>query len=191
MVSNAGAKAQETEAEKAERIRREVDSLENSMPLVNPETGEVIKVEKNAGLSDDQLRALDSLEGLQQALGIPIAQSTDLGTGFAVLDKEGKRRLVGVPLLFVFWQFNNGDQGVFVSTHVVQVDMMGKLVGKYIINDGSTGICQQLRDYTEHTQSFKGLFAPKGLRASDYDFTDEQGNTSKATTFYIDTSPAA
>jgi len=164
--------------------------IEDSL-RVDPKTGEIVKATKQP-FSDDELRALEGLDSIKGLLGDKIGDATDLGSGFAVLDTDQKRRLVGVPLLFLFWGFNKGDQGDFVSAHVVQTDMRGQVVGKFIINDGSTGILNQLREYTNRTGSMQGLFAPKGLRASDYTYTDEKtGEDKPATTFYIDTSPAA
>lgn len=160
-----------------------------SAEVVNKATGEI--VESKRPFSDDELRNLDSLDSIRSLLGDKVGTATDLGSGFAVLDTDQKRRLVGVPLLFVFWTFNDGEQGEFVSAHVVQLDASGKIVGKFIVNDGSTGILAQLTEYTERTGSNRGLFVPRGLRASDYTFTGDDGKEHPATTFYIDTTPAA
>ena len=154
--------------------------------IVNPSTGEITK----RPFSDDELRNIESLDSLRALLGDKIGQATDLGSGFAVLDSDDKRRLVGVPLMFVFWTFNDGDNGEFVSAHVVQFDRAGKINGKFIINDGSTGILAQLKEYSERTGSQRGLFVEKGLRASDYR-VEIDGKEQPATTFYIDTTPAA
>lgn len=156
--------------------------------IVNPVTGEIEK----RPFTDDELRNVESLDSLRALLGDQIGQATDLGSGFAVIEKsDDKRRLVGVPLMFVFWTFNKGDNGMFASAHVVQFDRAGKIVGKWIVNDGGTGIYAQLSEYTQRTGSNKGLFVEKGLRASDYTFTGDDGEDHDATTFYIDTTPAA
>ena len=159
---------------------------------VDTVTGEIAETKRP--FSDDELRNLDSLDSIRALLGDKVGNATDLGSGFAVLETEQKRRLIGVPLLFVFWTFNDsdkGDTGEFVSAHVVQLDASGKVVGKWIVNDGSTGIYAQLHEYTERTGASQGLFVPKGLRASDYTITDDGGREKAATTFYIDTTPAA
>jgi hypothetical protein len=108
--------------------------------------------------------------------------SEELGDGFAILDKDDKGQLVKVPCMFLDWNFSLGDFGEFVSAHVIS-----KTGAKFIVNDGSTGIYQQLRDYTnEHAGRQGGLFAPRGLRRSDYTY-DDDGKQTPATTFYIDT----
>lgn len=144
-------------------------------------------------MTDEQLRSLSSLDDIKGFLGDNVSNAADLGSGFAVLDKNGKRRLVDVPLLFLFWHFSEGvgDKGEKVSAHVVQFNQQSQIVGKWIINDGSTGIYEQLKEFTERTGEQQGLFAPRGLRASDYTFTNDNGQEQDATTFYIDTSPAA
>lgn len=167
-----------------------VQDLERGMRNVDPVTGEIVKASKQP-FSDEELRNLNSLDSVKALLGDKVATASDLGSGFAVLDTDQKRRLVGVPLLFLFWQFNNGKQGDFVSAHVVQYDPRGQIVGKFVINDGSTGIMEQLREFTNRTGQSQGMFAERGLRASDYTYTDDDGIDKPATTFYIDTSPAA
>lgn len=161
----------------------------NSPATVDKSTGEI--VESKRPFSDAELRNLDSIEGIRALLGDQIAQATDMGNGFAILDSKGKSRLCGVPLVFLHWSFNQGDNGEFASALVVQTDNTGAVVGKYVVNDGSTGIYQQLREYTDDKQTNRGLFAPRGLRQSDYTTTDDKGNEIAATTFYIDTSPVA
>lgn len=179
----------EISAEHAARIA----DLERSMGDVDPVTGEIVKAQRQP-YSEEELRNLNSLESIKALLGdTQVTQAADLGSGFALLDTEGKRRLVGVPVLFLFWTFNKGTQGSaeFVSAHVVQTDNLGNVVGKFIINDGSTGIYQQLKDFTARTGQSKGLYAARGLRASDYTFTNDAGQDQDATTFYIDTSAPA
>lgn len=161
---------------------------DQSQELVNPSTGEITK----RPFSDEELRNLDSLDSIKALLGEQVGNATDLGSGFVVLDKESKRRICGVPLLFLFWQFSDGigEKGEKVTAHVVQLSPDGVVSGKFIINDGSTGIYEQLKEYTSRTNASKGLFVPKGLRASDY-ITTINGRDEAATTYYIDTSPAA
>lgn len=156
---------------------------------VDKRTGEL--VESKRPFSDDELRNIDSLASIGALLGDKIGSATDLGSGFALLDTPGKRRLCGVPLLILMWNFSQGDMGEFVSAHVVSLDPTGKVTGKYVINDGSTGVYRQLKDWTERTGERQGLHVPRGLRASDYTFTDTDGVEKPATTFYIDTAPAA
>src|SRR6185369_14858643 len=84
-------------------------------------------------------------------------------------------KLIKVPLLLLDWRFNPGEYGDdFVSITGVSQDEMGK-ANKVIINDGSTGICKDLREYTQKTGRMGGLFCRRGLRVSEYDTDLETG----------------
>lgn len=115
-----------------------------------------------------------------------VYSSADLGNGFEILDE--KDRLIGVPLIFIQWQSYKGDFGDFVSAYVMaRFSKDGNSAGKFVLNDGGTGIAQQLMDFTERTERNSGLVANHGLRKSTYDNPYEPGT--KAHTFYIDTTP--
>lgn len=110
-----------------------------------------------------------------------IISSTELGSGWAVLATTEKGRLVGVPLIVLDWTFNDGDNGEFVSARVIT-----KPGERLVINDGSTGICQQLREL-EMREETRAIFCKRGLRVSEYDYTDKDGTKRPAKTFYLDT----
>lgn len=105
----------------------------------------------------------------------------EIGDGFKLL--ENKDQLQGVAFLAVAWDFHSGDHGEFVSVKVMTKDGT-----KYIINDGSTGIYSQLLDYTQRKGVAGGLLCEKGLRRSDYTYTDDKGQDKPAVTYYLDTS---
>lgn len=145
-------------------------------------------------VSDDALHDMTSWDSAVQALqdsGVTIESISDYGTGFAVVDKS---RLVQVPFIIVEWRFNKSlmsDDG-FVSAAVVT-----KNGDKWVINDGSTGIRQQLQAVTRRRLANKsaspqaGLMVPAGLTRSDYDVPDpaREGKTMPATTYYLSESP--
>jgi hypothetical protein len=136
----------------------------------------------------DALLSIDSFDAalslVQQQLGGIVSAET-LGDGFAVLSKN-KDVLCGVPVLFMSWDFNAGDFGEFVSVRAIARREGGALT-KVILNDGSTGIYKQLRDFTKQTGKLGGLVARQGLRRSDYDYDDGSGQLKPASTYYIDT----
>jgi len=109
---------------------------------------------------------------------------SDYGSGFTVC--EDKRQLIGVPLVIIQWRFSAGDYGTMVNAAVMTQD--GR---KLIVNDGSTGIMQQLLDVTDkraeknHPTPQAGLLVKEGLTVSDYTFTDAKGETAPASTFYL------
>lgn len=97
---------------------------------------------------------------------------------------KDKSVLVGTPFLIVEWFFYPGDFGEdFVSMKVVTMD--GR---KFIVNDGSTGITAQLRATSEKRNVYGGMACRKGLRVSEYTYTNDKGVEVPAATFYIDNS---
>lgn len=158
--------------------------------------------------SAEALRGITSFEDAARMLylnDIEIVEAGQvIGDGFALLKKDRKNILVGVPLLLLEWNFYPGDYGdTFCAIRLVSRNPDGS-AGKYIINDGSTGIADALKDYTERTGKVTGLMVRNGLRASDYTFCEacdralkpgeadekhrDDGKHSKATTYYLDTS---
>ncbi len=119
-----------------------------------------------------------------------VERSTEvLGNGFAVLPTKDKAKLVGVRFLIMSWQYNEGDQGEFVSANIVTKDG-----DRFVLNDGSTGILRQLRQLEARRREEApglpdaiyrtNLMAENGLRASDYD-VEINGKVTRATTYYL------
>jgi hypothetical protein len=144
-------------------------------------------------VSDQKWREISTFEdafALAQEMGAELVSATDLGDGFALLKTDDKESLVGRSCVFVSWQFSEGEMGEFVSARVLAKNLNGS-VDKVILNDGSTGICAQLRELTKEDAASM-LYAPHGLRRSTYKISlpDDNGNVieREATTYYIDTS---
>lgn len=120
-------------------------------------------------LSDDVMRQIgstgdafaDAMAIAEQLYGSVKEVQEEFGSGFQLTSE--KNSLVGKKFLLLKWNFTQGDYGVFVSAAVVTADG-----AKLIINDGSTGICHQLRDFSMKTGRFGGFVAPRGLRTSSY-----------------------
>jgi hypothetical protein len=111
-----------------------------------------------------------------------VMSSSEMGNGWAILSGKEKARLCGVSLLVLAYNFNDGDNGEFVSAQVVTNSE------RLIVNDGSTGIYQQLKDLSEAGET-RAIYCKRGLKRSDYTFTDPKTKEEKeATTFYLDTS---
>lgn len=119
--------------------------------------------------SDRELRELTDYEqAIQAAIGVygkADDVTEEIGNGFAVLSKDDKAKLVGKPFFALYWTFNAGDFGdYFVSAACITPEGM-----KFILNDGSSGIYQQLADYsTTHDGKQGALMCPGGLRSSTY-----------------------
>jgi len=140
--------------------------------------------------SDEQLQAIG---GIDDALalfdGEALDSFADYGTGFRIV--RDKRQLVDVPFVILEWRFTSGDMGGFVSFAAVTQSN-----DKVIVNDGSTGIREQLERVTM-TRQKRGHNMPQhwlrvmgGLRMSEYevDVPDERTGIvtkRKAATFYL------
>ena len=166
--------------------------------------------------TNDQLAAIESFEDAvllaRNEYGDILAahEQNTLGTGFRVATDDDKMRLCGVSLLFLEWSFRESDYGTspYVSVRAIQQGDNGQAV-KWVLNDGSTGIAQQLKDFTTKTGRTGGLGVRRGLRVSEYptnaiknhpeygkplsksearEFIKNDLPVGKGRTFYIDTS---
>lgn len=155
----------------------------------------------------------DAVRLAESAYGVTVfadSNEAGIGDGFKVGTEDDKARLVGVPLYFLEWTFREGDygDGGYASVKCIQRDDAGRAV-KWILNDGSTGIYEQLRDFARKTGRQGGLAVKHGLRVSEYPTNAIDGHVDygkplskaehremliagkavgKGRTFYIDTS---
>jgi hypothetical protein len=142
-------------------------------PTTDPK--ELYSVERLAGRtmerwSNADLREIPDYEtAMRVALETygEVADATmELGNGFALLSKGDKAKLVGKPFLAMYWTFNESQEygGHFASMAAVTADNQ-----KFIVNDGSAGIFQDLLAFTqEHNGRQGALLCPGGLRESSY-----------------------
>lgn len=153
------------------------NTAKKSTDVVVP--GKNVTTDELASLTsfDDALKLVAAKVG-EQNVGVA---SQEIGDGFKLL--ENKDQLIGVPFIAVTWDFHQGTHGEFVSVKLVTKDG-----GKFIVNDGSTGIRDQIIAYTAKKKTQGGLFCEKGLRRSNYTYKDEQDKEVQATTYYLDTS---
>lgn len=132
---------------------------------------------------DDAFALMDSFGGMESF--------SDYGTGFEVLDRNDKDRLVKNPFAILEWRFTKSREynSDFVSMLIVTEN--GE---KFIVNDGSTGICKQLRAITDERIRVgrpypqQGLAVKNGLRRSDYTTTLNVNGVEKeieASTYYL------
>lgn len=122
--------------------------------------------------ADSDLAEVDSWETamsfVEGAFGDVVNAADVLGTGFRQADEDDKMRLCGVPLVLMQWMFYAGDFGEdFVAINAIQRHDNGS-ISKWVIIDGGTGLCQELKSYTKKTGRSGGLGVPKGLRVSKY-----------------------
>lgn len=165
-------------------------------------------------LADAQLSAITSFEEalllVHDATGGDVESTADYGSGFTLLASSDKKRLVGVDFIIVEWDFHAspdytgqatdnlrssraraaalkaGLGNVFVSARIVTVNG-----DKLVLNDGGAGIFRDLdnisamRENAGRRDAYVGLTVLGGLTASEYTYTDDKGNSSKACTYYL------
>lgn len=138
------------------------------MPIDDDQAEEITKLNR---FDDEQLRSIQTYEDAERLLleeygADAISDIGDwIGNGFRVLSKEQKSLLVGKPFLILDWSFNTGDMGQFVSARIMTVGDNGK----FVLNDGSSGIYADLRELTNRTRKNTGYRVKGGLRVSQYD----------------------
>lgn len=136
---------------------------------------------------------LDKFASIEEAF----AYAESLGFSAADNDADGvksldiitdKDQLINVPFLIVEWRFHNSTkfEGEFCS-----LEIMDKDGNRAIVNDGSTGICKQLRELSahrvenEHAAPNALRMVAGGLSRSDYETEDAAGKTIQASTYYL------
>lgn len=98
----------------------------------------------------------------QERYGAVVRASEVLGDGFAMIDDPTP--LIGKPFFLFDWRFVDGDyDGEFATMRILTPD--GKC---FRYNDGGTGVCATLRDFTDKYGQSGGLFVGSGFRTSTY-----------------------
>lgn len=128
----------------------------------------------------------DAIHVLQAAGVTPVNFADEYGDGFELCKgKDAKATLVGVPFVILGIKMIEGDfedkgtKSLYAVIHLVTKD--GR---KLILLDGGTGVCATAQSMLERGHD-AGIYVESGLRRSDYEFIDEKGNKSPATTFYF------
>lgn len=137
------------------------------------------------GLTD-----LDSvLRFLESEYGGVADVAEHIGDGFAMVDDKGQ--LVGREMVLIHWKFNESSykDASGVAVPFVFVRAMTRDGQRVMFVDGSSGVRDELLEFSSRTGQFGALHLHRGLRRSDYEYTDPiTGAISPATTFYLDTS---
>jgi hypothetical protein len=158
----------------ADNAQQDAQTPGTDIALSNPE--DMVKFDPN------DLRAMSSFEDAQRILSsylgaedAPLVDASyEIGDGFTMLDN--KDALLDVPFIAVQWRFAPGDYG----QEFVIMRVLTQSGDKFVVVDGGTGICDQMRQYTQRTKRTVGMLVPRGLRKSEY--TNEFG---PGTTHYL------
>lgn len=149
-------------------------------------SSEIVKRESFDTADLRSLSSFDDAMRLFQDAGIPVADAAEaIGDGFEML--EDKDILVKQPFIMIQWAFTPGDFGEeYLIARVMTAD--GK---KFVVTDGSTGLCRQVREFEQEYGAQRGLVCKRGLRKSEY-FLAEDGTPSltdtgngKGSTYYL------
>lgn len=157
------------------------------------ETTEIIPVESKINAA--QFKGISSFEDamalVEDAFGGELYSAEDLGDGFALMESKEKSQLVGVSFIILSANFSKsdilneetGEAQEFCTMRVVTKD--GR---KLIVNDGSSGISEQIRTMWNMVPQSKGkpIFCALGLRVSVYNHPKH----GPSKTFYLNTSSA-
>lgn len=139
--------------------------------------------------TDDDLKSIKSFDDLLAFAQHPdvsdhivIADVETYGLGFDLV--EDKNDLIGKHFVILEYKFNAGKYAEdFVSMMIITKD--GR---KLILNDGSTGIREQMKMIDKTAQAEGAMVAinvRKGLRVSNYTYVDDKGKETPASTFYL------
>lgn len=126
---------------------------------------QLVGMSKLDRFSDAALRDITSFEEAfalaEEVYGDVKDIHAELGNGFTLIDDKGK--LKGVAFLILHFGLNDGEFGEFSSIAAVT-----KNNDKYIFNDGSSGIKEQLLTLARTHQRFGGFMVHGGLNESTY-----------------------
>ncbi len=145
--------------------------------------------------SEKELASFESFDDVLKhtiAKDIQVDNISIYGSGFVVLDS--KEKLIENQFVILEYHFSQGKQGEFVSLLIMArnpVTVNGKSVSKLVVNDGSTGIRDQMRMIEERRTENgvplnRPIFVENGLRKSTYTI-EVNGEETEATTFYLAT----
>lgn len=147
-------------------------------------------------ITNDELLEITSFEDaialVEEVYGTALLADQVIGNGFRML--TNKSTLVGKGIVLLKWKFLPGDfASEYVNMLVVTADG-----DRYLVNDGGSGIAQQLREFSDRSDRFGGLVVRNGFTQSDYTFCSETGcalgtkcqeeghKRTPASTFYLD-----
>ena len=146
-------------------------------------TSDEMATRQPRAFTDDSLREIQTFDQAMSLVaeytGGVIESIDDYGNGFEVLPTADKPRLKGVPFMILEWRFAEGKEGEMVTAMIVTEQ--GE---KLILNDGSTGVKDQLKRITAKRIADRGmnpvaaqtnLHCPRGVRVSTYPRKDETG----------------
>jgi hypothetical protein len=130
----------------------------------------------------DEMVSLLNVSGIEVDLAVDV-----LADEWPIVEKK---KLINKALMLATWSVSEPGQGDGGGQYIVcrGITKDGK---RFRFADGSTGIFKQLVNLTRERVNNgsatpnAGLYVPGGLTVSEYEYTDDKGAKSKASTFYL------
>lgn len=151
-------------------------------------------------ITEGALRDITDLKSamdiIRMTTGAEVIQaSEEVGDGFDFIERSQKDRLVGRPVLFVKWDctlsssYTRDNAAIRCVNVWAMYEAPDGSARKVRFVDFGTGVCQQLWELYGRTGRSAGLALPRGLRKSEFTYTDpDNGAQSLAATYYVDLS---
>ena len=144
-------------------------------------------------ITEEMLNSITTLNEAAAVLGVTSVDDLAWNDSPWVLLQD-KNLLIGKKFLAVAWKFHQSAEyagNEYVSVYALTLDTINGET-RFVFNDGSTGIYQQLRNLTDarqangHKTPQAGALIKNGLKLSEYDRVDEKGLVlGKGKTFYL------
>jgi hypothetical protein len=160
--------------------------------MANAKTTELVI----SGMDDATINRVASFqEALQTAAQVTGFSQDDLiyqASGYPLL--EDKDHLLAVPFIIMEAKFSESKKyknADGVGNRFVILYVVTEADEKWTVTDGSTGIAAQVealiaeREEKGIMPSNQAILVKNGLTRSDYEYTDEKGNVSNASTYYL------
>ena len=147
------------------------------------------------GIDTDAQWEINSVEDLDQYFADQGGILEFKGSPFTLLRKEEKSQLEDRPFTVVDTRWYDSKQfGNLVCAVMLITDEPINGENKFLINDGSTGVRQQMEAMVTHSKRRGGFRCPRGLKASHYEVWDkvdldgepmDGAKKIQATTYYV------
>jgi hypothetical protein len=154
------------------------------------ETNPDVFINKSLGtITDNEELDFDALMRLAEETEQGVIEF--VGSIWQVVKKEV---LMGVPFFIFDVRHYQGKFGDAVAVMCITKEPVkgetGDATDHVVINDGSTGLYQQVVEMIKRAKTKSGILCPRGLRSSTYDYDIEdpfsgKHETGEATTYYV------
>lgn len=148
----------------------------------------------NAQMKKLGRNAISDLQSFQEAIdkiGAEVGAILNIEdyTGDGFLPLSDKDKLINVPFVIVDGHFPKSSKGKKETYVLLRVITIAN--DRWFFSDGSTGIYEQCIEVVEKVGRLAGALVRGGLVKSGYDYVDEAGNTTEASTYYFNTAAGA